>query len=94
MAVSKDGAPSPEEVEAVLKAAKEGGGMDGLIAWAGRVGFNECVASIEGSERASKKIDDPKKLCGWLKARAREMGLLSEEHGGEPKGKRKKAASL
>jgi regulator of RNase E activity RraB len=74
--------PSKAQVDAAGEAAGKGN-VEALIDWAGDVGFDGCVKAIKGSKDAMSKIDDPEKVCGWLKARAREKGVLAPEHGGK-----------
>ncbi len=74
--------PSKAQVDAAGEAAGRGN-VEALVDWAGDVGFDGCVAAIKGSKDAMAKIDDPEKVCGWLKARAREKGVLAPEHGGK-----------
>jgi hypothetical protein len=64
--------PSEDELDAASDAAGMGnpGNVNALIDWVGEVGFTECVERIRGSERASARVDDPMKVCGWLKGQA------------------------
>ena len=55
----------PEEVRALADQEYQGD-VGPLIAWAGRVGFDQCVVSLTGKPG----ITDPTKVCGWLKGQA------------------------
>lgn len=55
----------PEEVRAYADQEFQGN-VDALIAWVGRVGYDNCVSSLTGKPGVS----DPVKVCGWLKGRA------------------------
>jgi len=55
----------PEEIRALADAEYQGD-VGPLIAWVGRVGFDQCVASLTGKAG----ITDPERLCGWLKGQA------------------------
>jgi len=71
----------PPEIQAYADANFQGN-VEGLIRWAGEVGFNGCVSAVSGKEG----ITDPERLCGWLKAQARERGWLSPAHQSLEKG--------
>ena len=64
----------PEEVF-TLAASEHQGNIDALINWAGEVGFDQCVTSLTGKPG----IDDPARVCGWLKARAEHGKKTNEE---------------
>lgn len=53
----------PEEV-LTLAASEHQGNTDALIEWAGNVGFDQCVTALTGKPG----INDPERVCGWLKA--------------------------
>jgi len=55
----------PEGVQALADAEYQGN-IGPLIAWAGTVGFDQCVVSLTGKPG----ITDPTKVCGWLKGQA------------------------
>lgn len=55
----------PEEVRAYADQDFQGN-IPALISWAGRVGFDQCVADLTGKP----DVTDPVKVCGWLKGRA------------------------
>jgi len=75
-------APSGEVIDAVSDAAGMGnpGNVESLVEWVGEKGFDGCVAAIKGSRRASEEVDDPVKVCGWLKGQAKKKGKLAPEH--------------
>lgn len=58
-------ADAPDEVRAYADHAYQGN-IGPLIAWAGTVGFDTCVAELTGKPG----ITDPVKVCGWLKGQA------------------------
>ncbi len=62
--------------------------LEGPIKWVGEEGFDECVAHLS----KKKGITNAKKLCGYLKGKAREKGVLKKEHMGrlERKAKNRK----
>jgi len=60
----------PEEVTALADQDYQGN-IQPLIAWAGQVGFDQCVASLTGKPG----ITDPTKVCGWLKGQALSKAL-------------------
>ena len=64
----------PEEIRALADKEYQGD-VGPLIAWVGRVGFDECVASLTGKAG----ITDPVRLCGWLKGQA----LSKSKEGGK-----------
>jgi len=55
----------PEEIRALADKEYQGD-VGPLIAWVGRVGFDQCVASLTGKAG----ITDPERLCGWLKGQS------------------------
>lgn len=63
-------------IEKKKKVFNPAGNIDSLIGWAGEVGFRGCVEALQDKS----EITDPERVCGWLKARARERGWLAEEH--------------
>jgi len=63
-----------EFVPGLLQEADAKGSIDALVKWAGGEGFRGCVKHLTGKEG----ISDVPRLCGWLKARAREAGYLKE----------------
>lgn len=70
-----------DEVDAVSVAAGKGnpGQISHLIEWAADVGVAECVERVRASERASARVDDPIKVCAWLKSQANEAAQTAEE---------------
>lgn len=52
------------------------GNNEALISWVGKVGFDACM----NSKSIQETTDNPEKLCGWLKAQAKEKGVLAPEH--------------
>jgi hypothetical protein len=60
--------------------------VDAAIRWVGQVGFREAVKHLS----KHKGITDPIRLAGWLKARAKEMGVLSPKHPYRGRGKKKR----
>lgn len=65
----------PEGTRALADAEYQGK-IEDLIAWAGTVGFDQCVAELTGKPG----ITDPTKVCGWLKGQAH---TKSKEGGNE-----------
>lgn len=59
--------------------------LEGPTTWVGDVGFNECVDHLS----KKKGITNAKKLCGYLKGKARETGQLKKEHMGKVERKAK-----
>jgi len=55
----------PEELRALADQEYQGN-IGPLIAWAGTVGFDQCVAELTGKPG----ITDPVRVCGWLKGQA------------------------
>jgi len=64
-ASSGDSAEVPAEIRALVDQEYQGN-IGPLIAWAGRVGFDACVAELTGKPG----ITDPVRVCGWLKGQA------------------------
>ena len=60
-----DNAEVPEEVRAIADQEYQGN-IQPLIAWAGTVGFDQCVVELTGKPG----ITDPVRVCGWLKGQA------------------------
>lgn len=73
--------PTVDEINAVSEAAGKGnpGQIEHLIEWVGDVGVAECIESVRASDRASARVDDPIKVCGWLKAQSNEAAQTAEE---------------
>jgi hypothetical protein len=59
--------------------------LEGPIKWVGEEGFDECVVHLS----KKKGITNAKKLCGYLKGKAREKGVLKKEHMGKVERKAK-----
>jgi hypothetical protein len=60
--------------------------LEGPTKWVGDVGFDTCVSHLS----KKKGIDDAKKLCGYLKGKARKEGKLKKEHMGRLEKKKAK----
>ena len=60
--------------------------LEGPTKWVGEHGFDVCVSHLS----KKKGITDAKKLCGYLKGKARAEGKLKKEHMGSQEKKRKK----
>jgi hypothetical protein len=73
--------PTVDEINAISLAAGKGnpGQIEHLIEWAANVGVAECIEQVRASERASTRVDDPIKVCSWLKAQANEAAQTAEE---------------
>lgn len=50
--------------------------VSGLVKWAGKKGFYGTLAEIKGKP----EVREPKRLAGWMKAKAAERGQLSAAH--------------
>ena len=55
------------------------GQIEHLIEWVGEVGVSECVEQVRASDRASVRVDDPIKVCAWLKAQSNKAAETVEE---------------